>query len=154
MKMKHIKLFESFTNEDLTVKPGSIKISNFKVNPDSARLYATSKYSIGFSATINGKSVKGSFGPTRQYTCEGVDINELTVDGKRITICSGGGSHRTYEISIGPFKQKEKQPKDLRFTGPYYDLSDLGNQFKTKLVRVVGEKPELLTDEFKKTFGI
>jgi hypothetical protein len=116
------------------------------------KLCATSTTGIGFSLTINGILCKGVFTACYRYTHEGVDINTLTVGGKKIEICNGGGSRKTYEISIYDFKLKEKQPKNLSFTGPYYDLSNLGNEFKTKLIKVIQEKPELLTDEFKKTF--
>ena len=147
--------YDDDEEENIEEKIGS-KLSNLKISKFTTRdkVYATMQNSIEFTCIINNKSVKGYFSKTRQYTCDGVDINELNVDGKKIKICNGGGSYRTYEISIGAFPKKEKQPKNLSFTGPYYDISNLGNQFKNQLQKLIIEKPELLTDEFKTVFNI
>jgi hypothetical protein len=128
-----------------------VKLTGFKVE---GSLYATNKNKIPFEVVINGVKASGYLAPKYRYTYEGVDINELLVNGKRVEITSGGGNYRSYELSLGKFKEKEKQPKNLQFTGPYYELSDLGTKFKTKLLDIINNKPELLTEDFKKVFNI
>lgn len=145
------KLQESTLNEAASKK---IKISNFKLDYDSQRLYATKTAGLSFSVKINDIITKGIFRKKFRYTYEGVDINELQVNGKYITICDGGGSYRSFEINVGSFEEKEKQPKNLAFTGPYFDISHLGSEFKRQLTNIVENKPELLTPEFKETFNI
>jgi hypothetical protein len=128
-----------------------VKLTGFKVE---GSLFATSKNKIPFDVVINGVKASGKFGPKFTYTHQGVDVNELLVNGKKIEITSSGGTSRSYELDLGGFKEKEKQPKNLQFTGPYYELSDLGTKFKTKLLDIINNKPELLTEDFKKVFNI
>ena len=105
-------------------------VSNFKLLTKS--LFATDKRPIEFTIDINGITALGYLQPFSEYTHRGVDINELKVNNNRVTIANGGGGHRTYELAIHNIPQKQKQPKNLRFTGPYYDLSFIGAEFKKK----------------------
>jgi hypothetical protein len=129
-----------------------VKVTGFKVH--NGNLFATSTKKISFEVVINGVKASGYLAPKFTYTHQGVDINELLVNGKGVEISSGGGTNRSYELDLGSFKEKEKQPKNLQFTGPYYELSDLGSKFKTKLINIINNKPELLTEDFKKVFNI
>lgn len=73
-----------------------------------------------------------------------------------IKIFNGGGNARSYEISSTPIK-REKQPKDLRFTGPYYDTTPMGQDFIKKIREGLNGQTSTgatLTDEFKKYFKL
>ena len=121
--------------------------------------YETSKQSIGFQANINGIPIRGYWSPIREYTHDGVELNEIEInDGskypKLIRIFNGGGSAKTYEIySRSAIKLKEKQPKNLQFTGRNYDISGLKDVFKQKMKEIEeGKHNDILSEEFKKHF--
>ena len=147
MSLKNLKTFDQL-NEAKSKPP--LSITSFVLVTNS--VYATMKHGIKFTAKINGIPVTGYLEAKYEYTHRGMDIDELEVGGKRIRIANGGGSYRSYAVSIGRLKEKEKQPKNLSFTGPYYDVSNIGNEFKQSLMDVVTNHPEWLTDEFKRTF--
>jgi len=144
--MKVLKKFENFNNNK------KIKISYFKLK--NKKVYATMKSGLGYSVKINGVEADGFFSPIWEYAAKGIDTNELWVNDKKITITVKGGGHRTYPIAIWDLPEKEKQPKNLSFTGPYHDTSKIGTEFKKQLLNIIETHPDWLSDEFKETFGI
>jgi hypothetical protein len=134
-----------------------IKVTGYK-NFDKDT-YETSKRSLGFEANINGIPIRGYWSPIREYTHDGVEINEIEInDGskypKLIRIFNGGGSTKTFEIySRSAIKLKEKQPRNLQFTGRNYDISGLKDVFKQKMKEIEeGKHCNILSEEFKKYF--
>ena len=128
--MKYLKLFESFLTE--SAKP---KISYTQIDK---KAYTTQSKGIAFSVKINGKEAKGHWTPVGRYISDGVDVNELEgSNGRRFKIFRSGGTAKSYEIKAN-LKELEKQPKDLRFTGPMLDISGLKNEFVSKVSDALG----------------
>lgn len=145
--MKHIQTFESFLNE--AAKP------RITYTPIDKKVYTTQRQGIKFSVKINDQTATGIWIPKFGDITSGVDVNELEgSDRKRFYIFSSGGSSRSFSISTR-LAELDKQPKDLRFTGPYLDISKLKDVFIDKLTQAI-EKPteEKLTPEFLEYFGI
>lgn len=119
--------------------------------------YDTDKSGLEFTVEINGKKATGFWKPKYSYNPDGMDIDELMVgEYGRIKIFNGGGSHKSYEISSAPVK-KEKQPKDLRFTGEYYNTVPMGQDFIKKIREGLNGPTKTgatLTPEFLKYFGL
>ena len=120
--------------------------------------YDTDKSGLEFTVEINGKKATGFWTPTGGgYNPVGVDVNELSISQYgRITIFDGGGTRRSYEISSAPVK-KEKQPKDLWFTGKYYDTAPMGQDFIKKIREGLAgptKSGATLTPEFLKYFNL
>ncbi len=148
-----IRAHEAEKDDDKKEAKQKVKVT---YNSSEKNTYETSTNGIGFKATINGVALEGFWRPISQYTVQGVDINEVMVGSKRIDIFSGGGSHKTYELYSRGFQPKEKQPKDLRFTGRTFSIDHLKDVF-IKKIKEATENPEknaLLTPEFKKQFNI
>jgi len=133
-----------------------------KYKVHQTKTYATDTTSIPFSIEINGVKAKGFWSPTSKYTAEGVDVNNLypddgnycTSNGMPISIFSNGGNRRSYEIFATPIKA-EKQPKDLRFTGPYYAVANLRGVLIDKIKKgLEGTIDAKITNEFKTYFKI
>lgn len=117
--------------------------------------YDTHQGGLEFDIEINGVGAKGFWTPTGQYCPNGVDIDELILNsGKRISIFQNGGTRRKYEMNGCPVK-KDKQPKNLSFTGEYYSTLNLGTTFKNKIKEVLTqENKATLTDEFINVFNL
>jgi hypothetical protein len=129
-----------------------IKITRFKVLD---RVYATKKSGVGFTCVINGKSVTGVFQSiSGDYVYRGMDIDQVKVEGKTVQLCVvESGGYRYYEIAIqSALPEKEKQPKNLSFTGPYYDTSIIGKKFAERILRAY--EKNLLSVEFKEAIGV
>ena len=134
-----------------TVK--KIKVTNFKVLD---RVYATFKGALEVHATINSIPVIVYFHQVYGYIHDGADLNEVIIKStnEKVRICSSGGTHKTYEITTGSFPKKDKQPKNLSFTGPYYETSFLKERLTSELNRILLNCPEKFSPEFIKTFNI
>lgn len=130
------------------------KRNSFKYKAVDTTTYDCDDRGFKFSLIINGVESAGFWRPTFKYTPGGVDTNEVIVNDKRIKIFDGGGSYRTYEVSGEPIL-KEKQPKNLSFTGRYYDTKNLGpilvNKIKEGLKNNLKGK---LSQEFLDTFDL
>ena len=115
----------------------SRKIS-IKYIPVDKHAYTTQTTGIKFKVMINGKQAEGYWRPSHgRYVSQGVDINELELpDRKVIKIFDGGGTHKTYEISAD-LKEVDKQPKDLRFTGPRLSIDNLKVEFVNKIKKAM-----------------
>ena len=74
------------------------KRNTFKYTVVDKKTYQTDTCGILFKLKINGVEADGSWGKTYSYTHDGVDVNEIDLNGKRIKIFNGGGSYRTHEI--------------------------------------------------------
>ena len=163
---------DSHTDEDVyngtTTKPQNspekekkdvkaIKVTGYK-NLNTT-IYETDERSITFEAKINGIPIIGHWQPISKYTAKGVEINKVILnDGNNyhtsVEIFNGGGSYKTYEIaSRDAIKLKEKQPKDLSFTGRIYDTSGLKDVFSKKMKEIEdGKHDNILSEKFKKHF--
>lgn len=120
--------------------------------------YETDKSGLGFTVEINGKKATGIWrSKSGGYNHDGMDIDELkTGEYSRIKIFNGGGSAKSYEITSSPVL-KEKQPKDLRFTGKYYDTAPMGIDFVNKIREGLAGPTKTgatLTPEFLKYFNL
>lgn len=118
--------------------------------------YETNGRGIEFKVEINGKSATEYWVPVGDYPLRfGLDVNELRPpNGKRLDIFIGGGTHKSYELHAYP-TVKDKQPKDLRFTGQRLDISPLKAEFKRKVgLAIGGNYPVLLSKEFLEYFNI
>jgi hypothetical protein len=145
--MKNIPTFESFVNEAAKLK--------ITYTPIEKKAYTTQKQGIKFSVKINNQTATGVWIPKYGDITNGVDINQLEGSKGRFYIFSTGGSSRSYPISA-KLEKSDRQPKDLRFTGPYLDISKLKDTFIRKITQAI-EKPteeEKLTPEFLEYFGI
>lgn len=130
-----------------------MKIKYTKVDKNT---YTTCTHGIEFCVTINGVTATGHWRPSRgQYVSNGVDVNELKVAGRTIRIFENGGTHRTYEIAAN-LVETEKQPKDLRFTGPRLSVDNLKNVFVEKIKNAIQFPKEeaRLSREFVECFGL
>jgi len=134
--------------------------TRIKYTPISKRTYDTDNRGIEFQLEINGQKAKGTWTPYFQYNPRGVDINELRIEdgttwGKRLPIFDGGGGHRTYEIASGELKPNPKQPKDLRWTGKYYDTAQLKDVFVKKIeAALAGQNATPLHKDFLAYFKL
>ena len=118
--------------------------------------YETSTTSIEFKVEINGKTATGYWRPVGQYVTSGVDVNDLRISQyNSISIFTGGGTFRTYDIS-GRLEVSEKQPRDLRFTGRRMTINNLKTVFVDKIKKAL-ENPDAepkLSKEFLEYFQI
>lgn len=146
--MKNIPTFENFIFEASKIK--------IVYTPIDKKVYTTQTKGIEFEIKINGKSAKGIWQKRYSRIADGVDINELQGEnGRRFYIFGTGGTQRSYPLRSN-IKELDKQPKDLRFTGPYLDISNLKKVFIDKITQAI-EKPnpaEGLTKEFLEYFEI
>lgn len=121
--------------------------------------YETDKSGLEFTVEINGKKATGIWrSKSGGYNHDGMDIDELkTGEYSRIRIFNGGGSAKSYEISSVPVLSA-KQPKNLRFTGRYYDTAPMGIDFVNKiregLAGPTARTGATLTPEFLKYFNL
>ena len=145
--MKNLQTFESFVNEAVKLK--------IAYTPIDKKAYTTQRQGIKFSVKINNQTATGIWVPKYGDIASGVDINELEGSDGRFYIFSTGGSSRSFPIRA-KLEELDSQPKDLRFTGPYLDISKLKDAFISKITQAI-EKPteeEKLTPEFLEYFGI
>lgn len=146
--MKNIPTFESFIFEAAKTK--------IVYTPIDKKAYATQSKGIEFEIKINGKSAKGIWQKRYSGITDGVDINELQgQNGRRFYIFASGGTQRSYPLRAD-IKELDRQPKDLRFTGPYLDISNLKKVFIDKITQAI-ENPspsEELSKEFLEYFEI
>ncbi len=146
--MKHIQTFESFLNEAVKLK--------IAYTPIDKKAYTTQRQGIKFSVKINNQTATGIWVPKYGDISNGVDVNELEgSDRKRFYIFSSGGTSKSFPISA-QLEELDRQPKDLRFTGPYLDVSKLKDVFIDKIIQAI-EKPskdEELSPEFLEYFEI
>lgn len=146
--MKHIHTFDSFLNEAAKIRIAYTQIDK--------KAYATQKQGVKFSVKINNQTATGIWVPKFGDMASGVDVNELEGSGrKRFYIFSSGGTSKSFPISA-QLEELDRQPKDLRFTGPYLDVSKLKDVFIDKITQAI-EKPskdEELSPEFLEYFEI
>ena len=146
--MKHIHTFDSFLNEAAKLRIAYTQIDK--------KAYTTQKQGIKFSVKINNQTATGIWVPKYGDIASGVNINELErSDRKRFYIFSSGGSSRSFPISA-QLEELDRQPKDLRFTGPYLDVSKLKDVFIDKIMQAIekSSNEEQLSPEFLEYFGI
>lgn len=120
------------------------------------RSYTTNRNGLEFEISINGISARGVWSNVGQYPMDnGMDCNEIKVGQySKIKIFDGGGSCRSYELH-GYLEELEKQPKDLRWTGPYLNVAGLKREFVTKVQNAIDGKSKVnLTKEFIEFFNI
>lgn len=151
---KLIEIIKKVIKEE--IEGGAPRKAKIQYIPITKRAYTTQSTGIEFNVIINGSQASGFWLPSRgRYVSEGVDINELkTKDGRYINIFSGGGTHKTYEISAN-LEEAPKQPKDLRFTGPTLSIDNLKPTFISKVKKAL-ENPDAepkLSDQFLQYFG-
>jgi hypothetical protein len=130
-----------------------LKISYTEVDKTS---YQTCQSGVEFRALINGISCTGFWKPIYQYVGDGVDINDVRVDGRLIEIFDGSSYNKTYEICCRDIVPTERQPKSLRFTGRTLSIKALKSTFINAIKKAVNNPDQdvKLSKEFLSTFNI
>jgi len=110
---------------------------------------------IQFTVKINGVKAWGRWRP---YSCgnlvNGVWVNDLLVGSDEYVGIFTKDKTRNIRAEEQMFLPLSKQPKNLSFTGRWYDTSFLGKVFTDAITKAVESNSPLLTDSFKETFKI
>ena len=128
--------------------------NTIKYTEVTKKSYETSDVSIEFKVEINGIVAKGWWQPCRsRYVKDGIDVNQLDINRRKIDIFTNGGTRTAYEIRAR-LELATIQSKDLRFTGRTLSIKNLKRVFVDKIKAALIDEQLQFTEDFINTFNI